>query len=507
MFEPAISQPFKIVSSSMGKVEWLVTQLSLNPDNAIYKPYLNSIQKHFPGLVTRTLLRPIALDPVFLLGYTKTTGDTIQSMTDYLKSIMDSSEFAQLNAAELQTMDKWLDNALNLKSFDTLNNYINRQQVQFPDSTSKLIAQSVKKRLETQLNDSLSFRKAYDIRIVLLNRSNFSELTSESLDADWVNQCVRKSTPSSCGSGGVWIQDNVIALQDTQQCSELLYSSSGCANAGSFETLYGQPKVGFQTTNIGYLQGGNFLAQDDFVLIGSDVLIMNFKDSGRTDFDKYQQELEDSLKEYLGIKKIYWVYPFWNSSGTSNNSWKYLQEIFHIDLFITLLGKTKEGKHLILLGEINDTAAYYCDQSAWLAKTDTSLYKKRKNAIYCLKNYLKSVKTFFESDTDFKVVSIPLVVVFRRTALDSYAKPYFNSYNNAIVEIDGNQKRIVMPKFKGTFPNIKSSAYVNYQIVEDTIKARLKPFGFKIEFIGDDCEELTNAGGVLHCASKVLLRD
>ena len=168
--------------------------------------------------------------------------------------------------------------------------------------------------------------------------------------------CGRRSRrPQGVGSSGVkciprhsiWAQDAYCVLNDEQGVCTMLEPLAFTRYGDHFiaEQLSANTDIQIATTKY-YIEGGNVLCGDNYALIGKDFLHASVEVSGES-----ENEVTEGLKKELGVEQLIWVgFDDAVDFPLSIHQGKY-QPIFHIDMFMTLAGKSLQGKELILVGD------------------------------------------------------------------------------------------------------------------------------------------------------------
>lgn len=113
------------------------------------------------------------------------------------------------------------------------------------------------------------------------------------------------------------------------------------------------------------LEGGNILVGDDFALVGQNTLAINWIEMLRSGFQDDDLKLEDEefLREHLeglkkqfvtelGVRDIIWVgFPVPRMELFGQQKYMTFQSAYHLDLFLTLGGKSASGEEIIFLAD------------------------------------------------------------------------------------------------------------------------------------------------------------
>jgi hypothetical protein len=253
-----------------------------------------------------------------------------------------------------------------------------------------------------------------------------------------------------------------------------------------------------------YFQGGNILVGDNFFMIGADYpansleylrshLQPNPGESPADFIRRLYNEYLDVGREliYVGstipvpqqtsrpviIDGKQWteILYFGNREGTA-------QPLFHIDMFITLLGRTSQGRFRILVGD-PELAAQTLGQPV-------QPHAMRE----VFNNIAKGL-----SGLGFEVIRNPLPLVYIDDPGEQVRIWYFATSNNALVQDSPEKGKIVwLPTYgHGAWPELASTDEANAQIWRSE--------GFEVRQLGDFHPFAENLGA-LHCIKKYLAR-
>lgn len=248
----------------------------------------------------------------------------------------------------------------------------------------------------------------------------------------------------------------------------------------------------FQRPSLLYLEGGNILIGKDKAFVGKDLLAQNIEIRKEHEEDLDQSEVETELKEELGVSEIVWVqmekpHRRLKANGGNSKSGTTEQPFYHIDLFMTLGGKLSEGKDLIFLAkpvvrETSPSAQRY-------SEADPELQNARAQ--------IEEVKHCFPSD-QYKIVEVPLLI------RDDVAY----TWNNALVEVYRGIKRVYLPSYQS---KARREGGLNpiFKELEVEVQSIYESEGFEVVWMknGEFFRILAQAGGSLHCITKVIRRE
>ncbi len=273
------------------------------------------------------------------------------------------------------------------------------------------------------------------------------------------------------------------------------------------------------------LENGNLLVADDFILIGYDEV----KNSGLT-----QEGFEREFKRFFGDDKpIIWIYSKYTDpkkpeelgkerkmevettrelfiiQDDSNSQlhhdiyrWRgECQPLYHIDLFITLLGRNKKGEQIILFGEPKIGLI-----PSKLFSKEQTLFQVQFNDV---KNRLTECRKKLEDDLKkhgipYQIVTNPLPITYKKQGINTYW--YWVSYNNCLVEVtDKEEKNVWLPKYGVD----NDSRNPHWQLLNDFDEQQdklLRSYGFNVYSFHQDFHFLASKSGSLHCMAKCLYR-
>ncbi len=255
-----------------------------------------------------------------------------------------------------------------------------------------------------------------------------------------------------------------------------------------------------------YFQGGNVLIGDDIWLIGLDYPNKSF-DLGYIAQNQGENKLEATRRVYGKLMDHQrTLYPIgthlpvpaqtiipqvingqtWNHVVYRGNHQGTTQPLFHIDMFITLLGKSISGKNLVMVADPSIAADVL---------GDTEIVKFSSQ--FSMQSVFDDIAKRLE-DIGFDVIRNPLPSAY---AVDKKKKRilwYFATANNSLVQVKENSKDIWIPQYGfGSFPELSTTDLKNREILESV--------GFTVHGLGDFHPFATGLGAV-HCISKYVSR-
>lgn len=182
------------------------------------------------------------------------------------------------------------------------------------------------------------------------------------------------------------------------------------------------------------------------------------------------QEQKFKLNGDDWIEKTY----FGNASGTT-------QPLFHIDMFITLAGRTDDGKPLLAVGDPRLAAKVLGAQVSAHAMAEI------------FDDIADQLQTI-----GFEVFRTPLPLTYDDDTAKKERTWYFATSNNALVQFTSTSKDVWLPTYgHRKWPELKKTDLENKTIWESK--------GFKVHQLGDFHPFASNLGAA-HCVKKYLSR-
>ncbi len=236
------------------------------------------------------------------------------------------------------------------------------------------------------------------------------------------------------------------------------------------------------------IEGGNILVGDDYALIGRNTLVANLAIGQQMDPKNPAQWVERQIKRTLGVRYLFWVGSVekLELGGLDATGTEQFQPFFHLDLFLALAGKNKDGQENILLASINREWIH------GLSPEDLPFIDALDAALDKIKHQLLGSEGKLPGP-NFKITRIDMGGEIVEKKGQRRFVPF--SYLNAHVEWISGMRRIYFPSFPGR------------EAHERELSQTLKFDGFQtVEFIAGPFDEYARNDGSLHCISKVLLR-
>jgi len=303
-----------------------------------------------------------------------------------------------------------------------------------------------------------------------------------------------------------WIEDPFIVLEMLDDRVALLepFDSRQMQVAGQLSNAYG---AFIKSTDL-KLEGGNMLVGDDYVLIGKDQLVANLELVGVDSAHSYsvlKQNLEDRLRDLLGIKRIIWVGNYTCLRNMlalpgPNFSW---QPLFHLDMFLTLGGRSSaqdyQGDEMIFVAELKlepkDLESYV--QGDLGEEGEDGRWKPLR----LFKDRLDEVARFFEDHHHhdpgprFHVERFPI-----RVKLCQNRPTVIHSFNNCLVEWYDGFRRIYLPQYD-VVGNCEGKSSL-----QCWTESLLSDLGYRVTWVDGSFSAYAKDNGALNCMAKVLKR-
>jgi hypothetical protein len=304
----------------------------------------------------------------------------------------------------------------------------------------------------------------------------------------------------------VWAEDGYVVVKEQASNSTYFvepysFPRYGDALVANFVSHY----TDLRTTQAPlYFQGGNVLIGDDFFLIGADYPAhsVQYIDSGVLrppagqsvpDFIKtlYREYLDgERTLHYVGstipvpvqtARKITVNGEAWTEVVCAGNAKGTVQPLFHIDMFITLIGRERPGgKYRMLVG---DPARAY----DLLGGTPPAHAMR-----VVFDDIGKSLETL-----GFEVLRNPLPLVYVDDPEDKVRRWYFATANNALVQ-NTPTREVWLPTYGyGAWQELARTDEANREVWTN--------LGFTVHMLSDFHPFAENLGAV-HCIKKYLAR-
>lgn len=297
-----------------------------------------------------------------------------------------------------------------------------------------------------------------------------------------------------------WVQDQlVVARNPATDRSRLTDSASdqGMAEVGSLSAFVAQlaADYGYEHQTVAHkVTGGEILCGGDYALCGNDLLPKAAGGRARTDAGS-RAAITKALRQTLGVKHIVWIDKLMrgalHSYGGSRNS--SIQDDFdHIDMLITPGGPVdgNPNTHLMFVAQI---CPEYCAPAQSFSR---SKIFSETQVLDCIARGLAAEHA---GDINFEVERVPMFVNASSKGLQ------FKSFNNALVEVEGGERRVYLPDYvENPGMEICMDAYLQ---VRELVRKVYTSRGFEVRFVAGHFPADLGTRGALRCASKVLGRN
>jgi|GEM_PF-2480519 len=344
-------------------------------------------------------------------------------------------------------------------------------------------------------------------------------------------EVIKRDIIDSEESFSTWAQDAVIVGTDEANMKYLLTAKNpkreDRRNDGSIASRVAEHGLGYTLRKFDFqLEGGNVLVADDFILIGKDEIRHNGKYTTEKEFlNKFKQHIGDKRKvffvqssehkpedipEEVFFEKRNLERHLGEKYTSKSNGKEYthhihdwsgeIQPIFHIDVFITLLGYNKNNEYEILVGQ---------PEAGFNIKNETNedLIRIFNNQMFhtqirineCIENLERSFNSFGKQ---IKIIRNSLPLTYKKDGYEHHW--YWATYNNCLIQ-NGKNKTVWLPTYghptrvNPHWKELKEYDTKNYE--------KFRKMGFDVHFINTDFHRLAQKNGSFHCISKCLSRN
>jgi hypothetical protein len=253
-----------------------------------------------------------------------------------------------------------------------------------------------------------------------------------------------------------------------------------------------------------YFQGGNVLIGDDFFLIGADYPANTLAyvtsgvlqpPSGTTPQAFVRMLYSDYLDKGRRLFYVGSTVPVpveqrrsvtvdgdrgWTEVICAGNRTGTVQPLFHIDMFITLVGRSSSGRYHLLVGDP--------------AQADALL--GRRTPAHAMQAVFDNIATQLTA-AGFEVTRSPLPLVYADDVGRKERRWYFATSNNALVQ-NAPTKHVWLPTYgHGAWPELRAT--------DDAHQQLWRGLGFEVHQLSDFHPFAENLGAV-HCIKKYLAR-
>lgn len=338
-----------------------------------------------------------------------------------------------------------------------------------------------------------------------------------------------------------WAEDAYVALEDASDGATYLMEPWEFNRAG--DALIADAVEDHTTIKASQapliFQGGNCLIGEDFWLLGKDYFVDTIELLNRqrspapipkeADPETYVRRLFSNyvdkdrrlivlgtrkplaLKNYVGSRESEQYFLDIAAGGVGT-----FQPIFHIDMFITLIGRNSQGKFEILVGsprlgdqilgtrspfsldDLYDDIAAALEKEGMLVKRNPLVHFPTIGQTLLLHELQK-----IASQSGYEALKPAIDELSKSGATDnsrvSVRDWHHITWNNCLVEnSSANGKHVYLPTF-GHEPNIQ------LQKIDDEMTRIWESLGFTVHRLGD-FNEFAKRQGVVHCIKKYLAR-
>ncbi|MEM1000009.1 MAG: hypothetical protein AAGN35_23345 [Bacteroidota bacterium] len=280
-------------------------------------------------------------------------------------------------------------------------------------------------------------------------------------------------------------------------------------------TLHPDLRMLIQKTELKF-EGGNILTGNDFALVGKNTLAVNWidrlKQTQEADLGELNEEFDRLNAQFartLGVRELIWVGFDSPRLDLFDQSRLSFQPDYHLDLFLTLGGRSDSGSELIFIAD--PRMGQKIAEAATSEEVDHGLQwdgEAISNSL--IAQQFDDLERFFatynlQAQTQFEVVRLPMLI---------HAGIVY-SFNNAIVDMTDHGKRVFVPNYcedlsdPGGKGKLTRTLNDQLQAVSAAVKEAFHGAGFgQVIFTGDGAlmKNYARRRGSLHCLTKVLRR-
>lgn len=341
----------------------------------------------------------------------------------------------------------------------------------------------------------------------------------------------------------VWAQDGYAVVTETSGAQETYFVEpfSFARRADGVIADFMAHASDLETSSAPlYFQGGNILIGDDFFLIGADYpqntlrnQILNLPD-GATPEEK-MAFVKRTYESYLDVGRTLHVPGSLKQAPGENIRLSVIgneallveivnrgtgeqQPIFHIDMFISLMGRNDSGEYVIAVGSprlAEDLLGISWGELSLSELFDEVATGLSKLGFEVVRNPLPLAYydytdngNYFDAETLIDVTyelapagaaEIVRAQLKKLGLAKGYVRQwYFATSNNVLSEIDGTSKKVWLPEYGvGDYPELETTDAAN--------RALWEAHGFEVTGLGD-FHVFAHALGAAHCITKYLSR-
>ncbi|EJF10075.1 hypothetical protein [Pontibacter sp. BAB1700] len=304
----------------------------------------------------------------------------------------------------------------------------------------------------------------------------------------------------------VWAEDDYEVVEDKRDGSYYIVQPHSHRRAADDYTGYILSKsLGLNRVKTPlYFEGGNLLVGDDFFLMGADYIVDSMLDLRGVllpeESNLATEQLAQLFSRYLDHKRRFVTVGSllyvpqeeeqefklngekWTETLHTQNVEGTVQPVFHIDMFVTLAGRNKEGRYQVLVGDTRMACEVLGEELS----------------AYAIPDVFDDVAALLERQ-DFEVIRNPLPLTYVDTPEEKKRSWYYATANNALVEIKSeDEKTVWLPTYgHGSWEYLRKTDEANKQVWEK--------LGFKVIQL-EDFNPFAEKSGALHCIKKYLRR-
>lgn len=291
-------------------------------------------------------------------------------------------------------------------------------------------------------------------------------------------------------SHSTWAQDPVCVIRNSHGDPVLVdpwYSKQNFDYQLLGKALASQSDLVLKPTHL-YLQGGNILQGQDFILVGEDAVAenMNAHQMGR-------ETVLLQLKELFGVGQVVVVGDGRRYVRKPHFFQGDRQPVFHLDMYMSLGGRVKEGgkeKELVFVGE-----------QKLVGRPGRGEEKPLRMIAEGLDAAADQLRGAQLGGRSVKVARMPLPMLLRSSDPLGLRRSSYASLNNCLMERAARGKRVLLPRYVlGRGQNKAIQDWINEGL------AIYKREGFETVAVDGPWGNFTRLGGSLHCMVKVLAR-
>ena len=336
-----------------------------------------------------------------------------------------------------------------------------------------------------------------------------------------------------------WAEDGYVSLSDTANDASFLMEPWEFPRSG--DTLIAEAVQSATTTKVGQapliFQGGNCLVGEDFWLIGKDYFADSIQLAGRQGGpvtvpggSRPDAFVADLFSEFVDAARRLIVVgtnrpiPLRGYYGTKEGSHFFLdiaadgagtfQPIFHIDMLITLLGKSGNAFEVLVgspaladtllgrtspyaLADVYDTIAAQLTREGCKVHRNPLVHQPTEGRRFTLAELRDLARS--QGNEEIGPAVDELAAAGARGTTPVIARSWHHiTWNNCLVENSTTAGRhVYMPTFGGARPDLK--------VIDDEMKRLWGTLGFTVHALAD-FNAFAERQGVVHCIKKYLRR-